>query len=446
MKQKDKKDYQSLVVGCLFCLILLIGFILYVNLNDKTRVYKKAINTTFDTVDKTLSKYKKVANPLDKPNNLTLDIISETDTINLSLNKDSNNKIISANAKAIKDNNTILEGDIIHQNSKTYLKSNVLNTTYELNYNFNQCDGETCDNSVNLNDIIDSIFTTSIFNYDDLNNISKKLRKAILSSLDKKFIDKKNITTLVNGVDTKTTRYSYVLNALSLSKLVNKIDKDKTLKESLFNTFGSSLNDFGITKDNFKDIILKSKENIGTLNIYTTGSSKIVKVTLNITDSATYDITINDSSIIVDFKNYDDTNIKVIYYTSTKKIDILYYYDDVNSIELDIDNKNSNRYIIDYTILDNQNKTTGKIDFNITESTDDMIKGTINIKGANLNLNINYSSKTIDSIDETAITDSSDINTITEEEINNFNEALTKLEDNDLVKIIKSLFDDEVLD
>lgn len=446
MKQKDKKDYQSLVVGCLFCLILLIGFILYINLNDKTRVYKKAINTTFDTVDKTLSKYKKVANSLDKPNNLTLDIISETDTINLSLNKDSNNKIISANAKAIKDNNTILEGDIIHQNSKTYLKSNVLNTTYELNYNFNQCDGETCDNSVNLNDIIDSIFTTSIFNYDDLNNISKKLRKAILSSLDKKFIDKKNITTLVNGVDTKTTRYSYVLNALSLSKLVNKIDKDKTLKESLFNTFGSSLNDFGITKDNFKDIILKSKENIGTLNIYTTGSSKIVKVTLNITDSATYDITINDSSIIVDFKNYDDTNIKVIYYTSTKKIDILYYYDEVNSIELDIDNKNSNRYIIDYTILDNQNKTTGKIDFNITESTDDMIKGTINIKGANLNLDINYSSKTIDSIDETAITDSSDINTITEEEINNFNEALTKLEDNGLVKIIKSLFDDEVLD
>ena len=130
MKQKDKKDYQSLVVGCLFCLILLIGFILYINLNDKNRVYKKAINTTFDTVDKTLSKYKKVSNSLDKPNNLTLDILSETDTINLSLNKDSNNKIISANAKAIKDNNTILEGDIIHQNSKTYLKSNVLNTTY----------------------------------------------------------------------------------------------------------------------------------------------------------------------------------------------------------------------------------------------------------------------------------------------------------------------------
>lgn len=446
MKPKDKKIFQKLGLSCLLCFIILLGLILFINLNDKTRIYKNAIAKTFEAVDKTLNKYKKVANPLDKPNNLTLNITSANDTINLSLNKDSNNKIISANAKAIKDNNTILEGDIIYQNNKTYLKSNILKTIYELNYNFSQCDGTTCDNSINLNNIIDSVFTTSAFNYNDLNNISKKLRKALLSSLDKKFIDKKNITTLVNKVNTKTTRYSYILNAQSLKKLITKIDKDKTLKDNLFNTFGSSFNNMGITKDNFKDIILKSKENIGTLNIYTTGSNKIVKVTLNIIDSAVYDITINDSSVVVDYKNYDDTNIKVIYNTSTKKINILYYYDDTNFIELDIDNKSSNQYIIDYIIFDNQTRTTGKVDFNITEVSDDLIKGTINIKGSDLNLYINYESKTIDSIKELTFTNTNDIKNITEEEIIKFNDALTKLEDNSLVKMLKGLFNEEVLD
>lgn len=441
MKETKKNNYSNILIVCVVCVIILIGLIVYINLNDKTKVYKDIINSSFDVVDKTLVKYKATVTPVDKANVLKATITSPTDKINLNVNYDPQNKIINLGADILIDNETVFNGKIIHENSKTYFKSDILNNTYEINYAFGACDGTICDPNVNsINEIIDSIFTTQSFNYDNLNTISKNLRSAIISSLDKKYITKKNVKTLINGKDTKTTRYSYVLNALSLNKLVNKINNNSKLKDALFATFEGLFNDYGITKTNFKEKVLEQKDNIGTINIYTNNSNKINKVTLSIVDGGTYEVTINDSSVVFEFNNNDDINGKVIYNTTTQSINLLYYYNDADSIEFEVKNNGTNSYTITYNSYDNDNKHTGTVDLNIIESNDNHIKGLIKFKNSDTDLTIDFETNISDNNMYEEVSNTEDLNNITNEEIEKLVNVLTKLEDNKLFKSIKDLF------
>ena len=187
MQENKKTNNQTILVLCIICSIVLVGLIVFINLNDKTKVYKNIINSSFDVVDKALKKYKTVASPVDKANTLTATVTSPTDIVNLKLDYIPKDKIFNLGATINKDNQAIFEGKLIHQDNKTYLKSNVLNNTYEINYSLGACDENGCnENDRNLNDILDSVFSVKTYSYENLNTISKNLRKVLIGSLDKK--------------------------------------------------------------------------------------------------------------------------------------------------------------------------------------------------------------------------------------------------------------------
>ena len=441
MQENKKTNNQTILVLCIICSIVLVGLIVFINLNDKTKVYKNIINSSFDVVDKALKKYKTVASPVDKANTLTATVTSPTDIVNLKLDYSPKDKIFNLGATINKDNQAIFEGKLIHQDNKTYLKSNVLNNTYEINYSLGACDENGCnENDRNLNDILDSVFSVKTYSYENLNTISKNLRKVLIGSLDKKYITKNNIKTLVNNQDMQTTRYSYVLNSLSVSKLVNKINNDKDLKDALFATFGDYFSASGITKDNFKDKILTIKDNFGTLNVYKTKNNKIVKVTLNIVEGSSFDVTINDDSVVIDYDNNIDASSKIIYNTDTNKINLVYYSNEVEAIELEIRNNTSNSYTIDYNLYGENEKNTGTIYFDILESDDNHLKGNLKVKSNDLDLTADFEVVVTDSSSKEEVGSYQDLKNISKGEIESVINILTKLEDNQIFKIIKEEF------
>ena len=441
MQEKKKTNNQTVLVLCIICSIVLIGLIVFINLNDKTKVYKNIINSSFDVIDKALKNYKTVASPIDKANTLTATVTSPTDVVDLKLDYSPKDKIFNLGATINKDNQAIFEGKLIHQDSKTYVKSNVLNNTYEVNYALGACDENGCnENDRNLNDILDSVFSVKTYSYENLNTISKNLRKALIGSLDKKYITKNNVKTLVNNQDTQTTRYSYVLNSLSVSKLVNKINNDKDLKEALFATFSDYFSASGITKDNFKDKILAIKDNFGTLNVYKAKNNKIVKVTLSIVEGSSFDVTINDDSVVINYDNNIDASSKIIYNTETHKINLVYYSNEVEAVELEIRNNTSNSYTIAYNLYGEDEKNAGTINFDILESDDNHLKGNLKIKSSDLDLKADFEVVVTDSSSKEEVGSYQDLKNISEEEIESVINILTKLEDNQIFKIIKEEF------
>ena len=238
----------------------------------------------------------------------------------------------------------------------------------------------------------------------------------------------------------QTTRYSYVLNSLSVSKLVNKINNDKDLKDALFATFGDYFSASGITKDNFKDKILTIKDNFGTLNVYKTKNNKIVKVTLNIVEGSSFDVTINDDSVVIDYDNNIDASSKIIYNTDTNKINLVYYSNEVEAIELEIRNNTSNSYTIDYNLYGENEKNTGTIYFDILESDDNHLKGNLKVKSNDLDLTADFEVVVTDSSDKEEVGSYQDLKNISKGEIESVINILTKLEDNQIFKIIKEEF------
>lgn len=422
MKKQTKQDL--IIIGSIL-LFLLLGLIVYINLNDKVKPFKMVITKSFDIMDKGVGTLKNAPDVM-KDNQVFLELSDSKETINLNLGYSPKNKYIKLDGNL--NNNDLT---YIFKDNKSYLKSTKLNNTYNINYQFKGCNDTEClDNAGSLDDIIASSFLTTNINYKDLNRTVTNLEKVFLKSIDKHYITKKKMTTSINNVDTKTTRYSYLLNKNSLSILLNNIDHNKTLKDDIFNLFGDSLNTLGITKDNFKNII-DVEENIGTLNIYTTSYNNIAKVNLSLVNGVNITVNIEKDITTIDYTLSTEISGKITVNNNTKKTNITYYYKGNNAIELEISKENDTLHI-DYNIYVSDNKYTGTITNRLENPNVDNFVGTLTIN----DITLKYDIKTTNDIEKEDISTSVRYEEMSTEDALSLENIIKDIENDNLINTI----------
>lgn len=334
---------KNLIISLIILLIIiLIGFLLF---NDNTRVYKQTINETYKVLNKTLTKYQNIPGFLNKDNNLSLDISninSPEESLSLNFQLSPTNENIYLDLKFPSSNYTYL-----YTNHSSYLRKDNAFKTFD--YTIKECDEEECP-SESLNTIIANSLGTNNVKYETLSTLLKDLKKTINTSFSQNFITKKTITT----GSSKETKYSYLLNKNSLGVLVSKIEHNKTLKDSLFNTFGSILSIYDITKDNFKDV-LSNSDIAGTFNIYKT-KNKITKIEISLQD--TFNLTIDLTSNINIYYKSATFNMKSTIGSTTTNITL--YSTNSRYLELNI-TPNTVNTNIDYNIYNGVTKSSGSL-------------------------------------------------------------------------------------
>ena len=201
-----------------------------------------------------------------------------------------------------------------------------------------------------MNTIIANSLGTNNVQYETLSTLLKDLKKTINTSFSQNFITKKTITT----GSSKATKYSYLLNKNSLGVLVSKIEHNKTLKDNLFNTFGSILSTYDITKDNFKDI-LSNNDIAGTFNIYKT-KNKITKIEISLQN--TFNLTIDLTSNTNIYYKSATFNMKSTIGSTTTNITL--YSTNSRYLELNITPSTVNTNI-DYNIYNGVTKSSGSL-------------------------------------------------------------------------------------
>ena len=417
MKKQTKKDF--IIIGSIL-LFLLLGLIVYINLNDKVKPFKTVITKSFDYLDKGVERLKNTPDFL-SDNKVSLEITDSNESINLNLDYSSKNKYIKLDGTL--GNNKLT---YYYLNNNSYLKSPSLSNTYNINYDFKACTEEEClDDAGNLNDIIESSFLTTSINYELLKDTETSLKKVFLNSLEKRYITKKSMTTSINKKDTKVTKYSYVLNKNSLTGIINNINSHKTLKDNLFTLFGTYFNSIGITKDNFKDLI-GTKDNLGTINIYTTSYNNIAKINLTLTSGLNITINLDKDITTIDYVLSNDISGKITVNSTTHKTNITYYYKGNNSIILDISNDNK-LLSIDYNIYVGDNKYTGTISNETLEDSNNVLKGIFKVN----NISLKYDIQTTDDL--------------TKEELTNYTTDFTATDKESLENIISSIENDNLI-
>lgn len=429
--KKNKKITISII--CLACLLLII---LIINLfTDKTKIFKTTVSNLNTKIIEGLDKnnidflnFKKSTNLnliLNKPGNTT-------DKLTLNGNIDKENNLLN-----IKANYNNYDLGLYKEQSKIYLKSDsILDKVYNLNLNIDSGCKNNC--STTLDDYINLL--TSNFNYDTntfktmVNGLSKEMNKSFKNRYASK--SKENIT--VADKDIKATKYSYKINNKSLKVLINNIDKNRDLKDNLFNLFGEYFKQDGITKDNFKDLV----DNIsgeGTFNIYL-DNNKIVLITINLGNTVTIRLEFNDNNI--NFELYNNGNSVKL--TGSANLDKETYSVNIYSLDnlvLETTFSNSDNLNLDVT-LHHEDKV---YPINITNKSNkdgNKTNGVFTFKYKTYNYEVNYTIEENVDITSNNFSNVEDITKITDIDISKLDKDLEEIEKSDLIKSMIDLYNE----
>lgn len=402
-----KKNNYKILIGTLA--ILILGSILLIT-NNKTKYFKQLTNTTFDTLIKTATNIQNFPIIGKDYNDITLDLKDNknpSESLKLTLNLDNTNNYLKLNGLLTNANKELFNGNFNYQNNKTYFNiANLTNGNYAFAYDLTECTEEKCaDSKYYLSDLIANSLTNSRVSNDDLKKILESLKKITASSFENRYVDKRKITTNNNTY----VRYSYPLNGNSLNKLLTKIDKNSSLKSSIFTLFGSALNELGITQDNFKDILQDIDDNFGTLTLIVS-QGKITKIALNIINGLAINITPTDTAINTQFTSSSGNDGIIIYNKTTNVYTFKLFNKYSNSLELEIRPENT-KVTINYSVSDDKNKASGTIT-NPISADNDTFSGTLNLKNSYMNLDVAYKFAN-NNVDIPLITDSQDFADLT---------------------------------
>lgn len=424
-----KKNKLIIIIPCLIIILLVVTMLL---LNNKVKYFKEVANSTFDVVENINKEAKKIPLFNNNFNDLTLNIKdseSQTEEINANIHLDYANKYLGLTG-SISGNNKKVNGSFTYQDEKTYFNlGDILSGNYEFNYDLTGCDNDKCqDDKYYLSDLLSNTLDNVSTDNSNLDSAIKRLRKIVVNSFDKRYVDKRKITANKETY----TRYSYVLNSYSLQKLVTKVDSDKTLKDAIFNVFGNVLSTLEITKDNFKEALLSNDINFGTITL-NVSKNKVTKVVLNITDIIEIAVNINDKNNVIEFKN-ESVNGNITVSKENNNITVKLFDTNSNAIDLDMTLK-SDRQTIKYGIYGEKTKVLGTLTNTINTNSNDNIIGILNLKNSNMDLNIDYQFKNQDDI-IAKITDAKKFDDLTDAEVDN---ALDTLEDALDTKLISKI-------
>lgn len=393
--------------------LILLSIVLFDIFGDKTRIYKKSIDSAKELIIKASKVYDNIPE-IDFSKNMTfMASVSKDNNIILSLNGAGSNKNnlyqISLENKQTNENiKAFLQDDTLYYGLDT-----LLNNIYAyVMDNEDECMG-SCPSNIGkyISEALGSYNTSDLtLNITSINEIADIL-KSVLSN---KYIKKRRIIDTINGKKGLYSKFSYKLNNDSLSDIKTKLVNNEKLS-SYVNLFKEYIpNNFDIDSE---------------INIYTSwGQIKEINLILN------------DKKIIIT-NNKDKLNIS---YISNNKKSIISYQNDTLSFEkFTNEEKVLNLSTPDYkNIKVKLNKDGKSYDYSITfnkEVTDSKVNGSIMINDTNNNYLLNYDMNYNTDVKSVVLDNVKNYKEMSEDESKNLNTIFSNLQNNEFTKLLFNL-------
>ena len=393
--------------------LILLSIILLDTFGDKTRIYKKSIDSAKDLIIKASKVYDNIPE-IDFSKNMTfMASVSKDNNIIFSLNGAGSNKnnlyqLPLENKQTNENIKAFLQDDTLYYGSDT-----LLNNIYAyVMDNEDECTG-SCPSNIGkyISEALGSYNTSNLtLNITSINEIADIL-KSVLSN---KYIKKRRIIDTINGKNGLYSKFSYKLNNDSLSDIKTKLVNNEKLS-SYVNLFKEYIpNNFDIDSE---------------INIYTSwGQIKEINLILN------------DKKIIIT-NNKDKLNIS---YISNDKKSIISYQNDTLSFEKFTNEEEVlNLSMQDYkNIKIKLNKDGKSYDYSITfnkEITDSKVNGSIMINDANNNYSLNYDMNYNADVKSVALDNVKNYKEMSGDESKNLNTIFSNLQNNEFTKLLFNL-------
>ena len=393
--------------------LILLSIILFDTFGDKTRIYKKSIDSAKDLIIKVSKIFDNIPE-MDFSKNMTFTAsVSKDNNIILSLNGAGSNKdnlyqISLENKQTNESIKAFLQDDTLYYGSDTLL-NNIY--AYEMD-NEDECTG-SCPSNIGkyISEALGSYNTSNLtLNIISINEIADIL-KSVLSN---KYIKKRRIIDTINGKKGLYSKFSYKLNNDSLSDIKTKLVNNEKLSSYV---------------NLFKEYIPNNFDVDSEINIYTSwGQIKEINLILN------------DKKIMIT-NNKDKLNIS--YISNDKKSVINYQNDSLSFEKFTNEEEVLNLTMQDYkNIKVKLNKDGKSYDYSITfnkEVTDSKVNGSIMINDASNNYLLNYDMNYNADVKRVVLDMVKNYKEMSEVESKNLNTIFSNLQNNEFTKLLFNL-------
>ena len=393
--------------------LILLSIILFDTFGDKTRIYKKSIDSAKDLIIKVSKIFDNIPE-MDFSKNMTFTAsVSKDNNIILSLNGAGSNKDnlyqISLENKLTNESiKAFLQDDTLYYGSDTLL-NNIY--AYEMD-NEDECTG-SCPSNIGkyISEALGSYNTSNLtLNIISINEIADIL-KSVLSN---KYIKKRRIIDTINGKKGLYSKFSYKLNNDSLSDIKTKLVNNEKLSSYV---------------NLFKEYIPNNFDVDSEINIYTSwGQIKEINLILN------------DKKIMIT-NNKDKLNIS--YISNDEKSVINYQNDSLSFEKFTNEEEVLNLTMQDYkNIKVKLNKDGKSYDYSITfnkEVTDSKVNGSIMINDASNNYLLNYDMNYNADVKRVVLDMVKNYKEMSEVESKNLNTIFSNLQNNEFTKLLFNL-------
>lgn len=421
MKKKKSKIY---LIGALIIIFLIGSFFTFRIV--RTNIFKKNANHINEKLVKIQDNFINDQKIFNKPLVLTTkitkdDIADEEIKLDVKLDLPNNISEFSINPSILNLTNPIEY--YIHNSRKFVKSSDILSRMYEVSIDTSSV---TCDATLECN-----TFTRSLKNINgaypkdkivDLLNETKELVNNSIGLFDiKKSVLKNN---------NYTKEYSYNINSKTLKKLKKNFNKDKNLKNNLYNLFKDYFDRYNINEENIDKLF---DGNItGNINIYKSNNS--TKYEIKLDNLFTLSLEESDNLDTYNIKLLGNFEFKINLDYANNKLKVNGFKGTEEVINLELDSKD----ILNLSgkiNINNKNYVLVSKD-NINSSSDNTRSGTLKINLNNKNYTIEYSLEYVDSIKKSLEDNYANYTELTKEDMNNIETNLLKLTQSELLKDI----------
>ena len=435
IKEKSPKKKGKIIL-ILVLLLIAVGIGLWVGfekLNSNPRnIYKKAITETYELLDGYLKdnlnqefKLNFANEPMNintsfivSSNNEDLNALSDYE-IDLSLGLDIQKKKMNVSGNLNSDGKKIIGIMLSYLDNKAYLKSEEL---YDKVLDLGEAKLEIDISEMNNMNI----------NYDNLHIILSELKNILIASLDENKLSIAEETIKIGSKNMKCKKATYLLDKENIKRTLNfisdKISENENLLAAISNVTGIDKED--IINSLKEEYELNDYEEM-VINLYTNKNKLIAgnvmvqeEAIIRFTNEEQFDLIIGDEYTNLTL-NHKDNTINLAYNEYDEEILSVTLQDKSESRKIEITTTNygtKNKIYIEFTnIKQSKDEWNGDILINLEEES----YGTTN--NIELKGNLNIVKEEVIPLD---ITDSVDVNTLTEEEQSIIEQNLLKIFEN----------------
>lgn len=430
-------------------------------INNPVKIFERAINSMYDEFHNSLKDIEKTEDDYfnfeEEAINVEADLKLDGSFMNFYQLKDNvlkvncgvdyKNDLISMGAKILENDKDLIDGNLYLKDKKFFLESNLFNNIYS---------GDLDEDVFKSEETNENIFDANSYSIKDLDNTVKKLKDALIDSLDKESMTKTQETIDVNDEKVDTNKVTYKLDKESTKKLFSSIAQiildDEDLLNNLSKISGTSKEDLTkaleeVQKDEFYDDF--TDEDNMEIAIYTAGLTyKFVK----------FEIVEKDGKI--EYINYKETNKFIFNDIENNELYEVNFKirNDVITITVTCNKEQIVKYVIkeltddklniEFEINDGETKLDGGIIMELKTNTDTEASGTMtltldinsNTGKYDLKADVDFKVLVGTKVEDRKFDNAIDIKNFKDEDAKKAEEVLTNMENSNLYKYFIGLF------